>query len=249
MKQIKHCFIESSIQQTLLDHVGNEHILIISSTGTGKTTILHSLVNDTPNAIPIYIHPQEVNVQWIRKKLYPMVKGQTTKQRILVFDEIDLILESSQHLIATILEELPCLCYASCSDPHKIISGIKSKCMTFRLPPLSANLLQQACRQFYYAKYGCESSKNEEEKIIAFSQGNLTRMKIAIDKLQDTGNLINDLHGQSFIDCLFEYYRRFEHFDIERQQKELPIMYEFLQRYYEKNNPMLWDQFENAIYK
>jgi len=249
MKQtirIQNCFLEKDLKNLLTTHVGYENVLFISSTGIGKTTVLHAMVKDTPNAEAFYVNPQEVNIQWIRKKFIPMVKGNTTRQKILVFDEVDLLLESSQHLIASILEELPCLFYATCCDPHKVIPSIRAKCMMIRLPPLSNQLLKNACHLFFKQTHSRKPTCEEEQTILEYSEGNLTRMKLGIEQV-NTPNLLSTLEGQSFIDQLYSYISTFSTLPIEKQVQLLPILHEYLYRYYEENHPNLWKEFQKEI--
>lgn len=262
MKQtirIRNCFLEKDLKKLLTTHVDHENFLVISSTGTGKTTLLHAMVNDTPHSEAIYVNPQEVNIQWIRKKFIPIVKGNTTKKKILVFDEVDLLLESSQHLIASILEELNCLFYATCCDPHKVIPSIRAKCMILRLPPLNSHLLKTAFHAFFKESHSRKPTKEEEEKVIEYSEGNLTRMKLGIEKLYMCGYTLNVLSepiqqdgttflkGQSFIDQLYTYISTFSELTVSEQVKQLPIIHSYLYRYYEENHPNLWKEFRKEI--
>lgn len=256
MKQtirIHNCFLEKDLKNLITTHLQHENFLVISSTGTGKTTLLHAMVNDTPHSEPIYVNPQEVNIQWIRKKFIPMVKGNTTRKKILVFDEVDLLLESSQHLIACILEELNCLFYATCCDPHKVIPSIRAKCMILRLPPLNSQLLKTAFHVFFKESHSRKPTI-EEEYIIEYCEGNLTRMKLGIEKIHicSTHTVpIQDLSisskGQSFIDQLYKYISTFSELSVHEQVKQLPIIHTYLYRYYEENHPNLWKEFKKEI--
>lgn len=250
MKQtirIQNCFLEKDLKKLLTTHIEHENFLFISSTGTGKTTLLHAMVHDTPNSEAIYVNPQEVNIQWIRKKFIPIVKGNTIRKKILVFDEVDLLLESSQHLIASILEELSCLFYATCCDPHKVIPSIRAKCMIIRLPPLNEDLLKKAFHVFYKQYHSRKPSIEEEQNVIQYSEGNLTRMKLGIEKLFITDKLTTTLHGQSFIDQLYNYISTFSKLEVSQQVQQLPIIHEYLYRYYEENHPNLWKEFQKEI--
>lgn len=246
--RIANCFIEKDLKNMLRSHVAREHFLFISSSGTGKTTLLQAMVQDTPNCEPIYVNPQEVNVQWIRKKFISIVKGNTVKQKVLVFDEFDLLLESSQHLIATILEETSCLFYATCCDPHKIIPGIRAKCMTIRIPPLSNTLLRRAFAVFFKEFHSRSPSEKEEESVLTYCEGNLTKMRLGIERLHDTDTLTDSLDGQSFIDKLYMYITTFSTMDVHQQVKQLAIIQKYLHMYYEENHPHLWEQFQKEIH-
>lgn len=259
MKQtirIHNCFLEKDLKNLITTHIDHENFLVISSTGTGKTTLLHAMVNDTSQSEAIYVNPQEVNIQWIRKKFIPIVKGNTTRKKILVFDEVDLLLESSQHLIASILEELKCLFYATCCDPHKVIPSIRAKCMILRLPPLNSHLLKTAFHAFFKESHSRKPTIEEEEKVIEYSEGNLTRMKLGIEKMYTCStthsmNAIQELSisskGQSFIDQLYKYISTFSELSVPEQVKQLPIIHTYLHRYYEENHPNLWKEFRKEI--
>lgn len=268
MKQtirIRDCFLEKDLKKLLTTHVEHENFLFISSTGTGKTTLLHAMVNDTRQCEAIYVNPQEVNIQWIRKKFIPIVKGNTTRKKVLVFDEVDLLLESSQHLIASILEELNCLFYATCCDPHKVIPSIRAKCMIIRLPPLNNELLKTAFSVFFKQYHARNPSVDEQQKVIEYSEGNLTRMKLGIEKIytstpvchrgQDENteelfgkdSMCHSLHGQSFIDQLYNYISTYSELSVPEQVHQLPIIHNYLYRYYEENHPNLWKEFKKEI--
>lgn len=252
--RIHQCFVDKSIQKLIHHNLGIEHFLIISSTGTGKTTLLNAMVNDTENNQVITIKPQEINIQWIRKYLIPLVKSQTTKKRILLIDEIDLILESSQHLLATILEETDSVLYASCCDPHKVIPSIRIKCMTIRIPILSESFIQQACRTFYKNEFNTIPSMDIVKNIQHYSYSNLTRIKQAIEILKDypiekhsSVQLQSETQYQSFIDRMYQFSYTLEQYPVQEQLELQPYITKYLYQYYEENHPQIWNEFIQDI--
>lgn len=244
--RIRNCYLEPSIKQFITTHVGHENMLFISSSGTGMTTLLHALLHDTPHGHAHFINPQEVNVQWIRKNFVPSIKAHTTKKQILLFDEIDLLLESSQHLLASILEEIPCIFYATCCDPHKIIPGIRSKCISIRLPPLSKPIMTRAIHAWFPECHQRKPTSEEITKLLEYAQGNLTRIRMGIQRLLDVDCLTTSFEGQSFIDQMYTHMHTFSHYPLEHQMNRLPEIQQSLHRYYEKNSPNLWREYTQS---
>jgi replication-associated recombination protein RarA len=241
MVYLNDCFIPQEIQEYLHFHLENENFLLIGTSGTGKTTILNAMSNHMNSGNNIFnIKPQELNVQWIRSQLIPRVKSQSQYKKIMIIDEIDLILESSQHLLASILEETNTLLYASCCDPHKVISALRNQIIHIRIPLLSGNRLDNVIKVMYYNHFGKNPSFEIIEKIRKYSDFNLKKIQNSIYILEDcdinqSGNCFQEnIENQSLIDTISNQFSEFEKYDTATQIDLLPKITIQLIEYYEK---------------
>lgn len=242
MIYLNDCFIPQEIQEYLQFHLEEENFLLIGTSGVGKTTILNAMSNHMNSGNNIFIiKPQELNVQWIRSQLIPRIKSQSQHRRIMIIDELDLILESSQHLLASILEETNTLLYASCCDPHKIISALRNQTIHIRIPLLSGDCLKKVIEIMYFKHFGETPSLKTVNNICNYSGFNLTKIQNAVYILEDY-----DVHeceigfeeeysdNQSVIDYISKNFTQFEKHDIKTQINLLPKITQQLINYYEK---------------
>lgn len=242
MIYLNDCFIPPEIQEYLHFHLEKENFLLIGTSGVGKTTILNAMANHMNSGNNIFvIKPQELNVQWIRTQLIPRIKSQSQQKRIMIIDELDLILESSQHLLASILEETNTLLYASCCDPHKIISALRNQTIHIRIPLLSGDGLKKVIETMYLKHFGKTPSLKTVKNICKYSGFNLTKIQNAIYILEDY-----DIHecdisfeeeysdNQSIIDNISKQFTHFEKQDTKTQINLLPEITQQLIDYYEK---------------
>lgn len=238
--RIKDCFIPDKIKEYIYFHIHYENFLIIGSSGVGKTVLLESMSTETDCEI-FQLKPQELNVQWIRCQLIPLLKSQSSRSRLLVIDELDLILESSQHLIASIIENTDTRLFASCYDPHKIIPALRNQVIHMRLPLLYGQQLNKAIEFLYNKHFNCYPSRELREKIQKYCNHNLTRLKMALYILEDyplenhNSIIIDDEdYHHSEIDCIYNNFRHYKHHTTEQQSKELTNIVNRIQVYFEK---------------
>jgi len=238
--RIKDCFIPDKIKEYIYFHIHYENFLIIGSSGVGKTVLLESMSTETDYEI-FQLKPQELNVQWIRSQLIPLLKSQSSRSRLLVIDELDLILESSQHLIASIIENTDTRLFASCCDPHKIIPALRNQVIHIRLPLLYGHTLGNAVNILYDKHFCCLPSREVREKIQKYCNHNLTRLKMALYILEDyplekhhsVEFQIEDYH-QSTIDQIYNDFKYYEEYHTDKQVDELSDIVHKIQVYFEK---------------
>ena len=238
--RINDCFIPDSIKEYLYFHIQHENFLIIGSSGVGKTVLLEAMSAET-NSDFFQLKPQELNVQWIRSHLIPLLKSQSSRSRLLVIDELDLILESSQHLIASIIETTNTYLFASCCDPHKIIPALRNQVIHIRLPLLYGKTLYTAIDILYEKHFECLPSREVREQIEKYCNHNLTRLKMALFILEDypvkhhkSITIDDEDYHQSEIDQIYNDFKYYEKYESNQQVEELNKVVERVQVYFEK---------------
>ena len=238
--RIKDCFIPDKIKEYIYFHIHYENFLIIGSSGVGKTVLLESMSTETDSEI-FQLKPQELNVQWIRSQLIPLLKSQSSRSRLLVIDELDLILESSQHLIASIIENTDTRLFASCCDPHKIIPALRNQVIHMRLPLLYGKQLNEAINTLYYRHFDIYPSREVREKVYKYCNYNLTRLKMTLYILEDypiekhhSIELQNEDYHQSMIDRIYSDFKYYEEYYTDKQVDELSDIVYKIQVYFEK---------------
>jgi replication-associated recombination protein RarA len=155
-----------SCVRTLLA-LGTGHVLLMGGTTTGKTSMLQAIVRDyfsdvdfgtsTPNHVMdqvLYVNNciKEQGIQYCRTDVKtfcqtrPLFPG---KKKVVVLDDLDFMAETIQQVFRQYMDQYGAhVCVlASCSNTHKVIEPIQSRCTMFRLQPLSRSVMHTLLRR------------------------------------------------------------------------------------------------------
>ena len=185
------------------------NLLFIGNIGTGKTAIIHALINeyylplhntgqDKPDVYKIaanvlYINNlSEQGISYYRGEVKTFCQTQCTipnKKKILVIDDLDMVNLQSQQVFRNCIDTYSSNihCIASCTNTQRVINSIQSRSTIIRLHPLS---LQS---QMHIVNHICKSEN------IKMSD----KMKNSILQISDNSVslLINYLEKYKLLDC------------------------------------------------
>lgn len=119
-------------------------ILINGQTETGKTLLIdcikESFLNDENYTIFKIEQFNDIGINYFRQDVKYFCKYNTTKQKVIIVDNIDYIKECSQHIIKSIIEKYPNIIYIfSCRNIKKVYEPIINTLFIIQLENLSKN--------------------------------------------------------------------------------------------------------------
>lgn len=143
--------IDSNIIQCLtrLTTCDNLNILLISRPGSGKTSLIHTIVKTyfdkhpkTSENILVVNSVKEQGISFYRNDVKTFCQSLPTipgKKRVVILDDIDMINEQSQQLFRTCIDQFSKSVHfiASATDPQKVIESLQSRLLGIKIPPLT----------------------------------------------------------------------------------------------------------------
>lgn len=239
---------------TLKDVIGQTHLLgesgplkkmadrqVLISTilwgppGTGKTTLVNALANDTHSCF-LKLNATESTVKDLRKVIADATARQPVKT-VLFVDELHRWNKSQQDVVLPVVEDGTIILFGATTENPKfaINSTILSRCVVFETKPLNtAEMAQLLLRvKNHYKERGLKVSiSNDAAKLlINRSSGDarkaLTALQTCIEVLSDgqieiehvevalpDKHLVFDSHGQDHYDLAHCYQESIQHSDV-----------------------------------
>ena len=139
-----------------LIHLNNLNVLIVGDSGTGKTSIIKSIIKEYYGNGNDYNHEnvlvlnslKEQGIQYYRNDLKifcqtcSLIKN---KKKIILLDDIDLINEQSQQVFRNYMDKYKhnVNFISSCTNIQKVIDSLQSRTIIVKIHPITYSCLQQ----------------------------------------------------------------------------------------------------------
>ena len=137
-----------------LINMNNLNILLIGNPGSGKTSLLHSIIREyyklekLPSQNVLFINNlKEQGIQYYRTEVKTFCQTPSCifgKKKFIVLDDIDLIKDQSQQVFRNCIDKYSHNVHflASCSNTQKVIDSIQSRCTIIKIKPVQKKLLK-----------------------------------------------------------------------------------------------------------
>jgi DNA polymerase III delta prime subunit len=158
-----------------LIHLNNLNVLIVGDSGTGKTSIIKSIIKEYYENGNDYNHEnvlvlnslKEQGIQYYRNDLKifcqtcSLIKN---KKKIILLDDIDLINEQSQQVFRNYMDKYKhnINFISSCTNIQKVIDSLQSRTIIVKIHPITYSCLQQIITKISSSEnllFTCESEK------------------------------------------------------------------------------------------
>ena len=149
MKSEMNTLLETLIKMDTLN------ILFVGNAGSGKTSLINSLVNQyydymtVPDENILFINNlKDQGIQYYRNEVKTFCQTQgsiSKKKKFIILDDLDFINEQSQQVFRNCMDKwghnIHFLC--SCANVHKVIESLQSRMTIIKIKPHSINDLQK----------------------------------------------------------------------------------------------------------
>jgi DNA polymerase III delta prime subunit len=158
-----------------LIYLNNLNILIVGDSGTGKTSIIKSIIKEYYGNGNEYNHEnvlilnslKEQGIQYYRNDLKifcqtcSLIKN---KKKIILLDDIDLINEQSQQVFRNYMDKYKhnINFISSCTNIQKVIDSLQSRTIIVKIHPITYSCLQQIVTKISSSEnliFTCDSEK------------------------------------------------------------------------------------------
>lgn len=224
---LEHFNINSSVIDTLYELVklNNLNILFIGDVGTGKTTILNSLIKEYYKEIPTHLYSsnilpinslKEQGINFCRNDVKTFCQTHSSingKKKIILLDDIDLIGEQTQQVFRNFIDKYSNNVHfiATCSNSQKVIETLQSRFIIIKINQPELTQLNQLMNNIiqneniiisHEAQNFILNISNGSAKILINYLEKIKLLNIPID-LQIADNICSNI---SFL--IFEEYTR-----------------------------------------
>ena len=140
--------------------INNLNMLLLGSSGTGKTVLLNAIVNEYYNGTInkdniLYINNlNEQGISYYRNEMKIFCQSSSlikNKKKLIIIDDLDTINDQGQQVFRSTLDKYSnnVHCIASCSNMLKVIDSIQSRMNIIKIMPLHSdklcNIIQHIC--------------------------------------------------------------------------------------------------------
>ena len=141
--------------------INNLNMLLLGSSGTGKTVLLNAIVNEYYNGTInkdniLYINNlNEQGISYYRNEMKIFCQSSSlikNKKKLIIIDDLDTINDQGQQVFRSTLDKYSnnVHCIASCSNMLKVIDSIQSRMNIIKIMPLHSdklcNIIQHICK-------------------------------------------------------------------------------------------------------
>ncbi len=160
------------------------NLIITGTTGLGKTSSIYCLCNkyikNTKENVLEINTSIDKNFSLIRSILMDFIKKKTHEQKIVVFEEIDNLPETSQHTIYSLLNSSNVIYILTCNSINKVMKNLKHKCLVLNFKTLTDDEIRMGLLNIITHEK-IEYDENGLDLLVKYSQNDL---RYAINNLQ-----------------------------------------------------------------
>ena len=191
-----------------LIHLNNLNILIVGNTGTGKTSVIKSIIKEYYGDGSDYCHEnvlvlnslKEQGIQYYRNDLKifcqtcSLIKN---KKKIILLDDIDLINEQSQQVFRNYMDKYKhnINFISSCTNIQKVIDSLQSRTIIVKIHPVTYSCLQKIMTRISLNEnlvFSCDS----EKRLLHNCNNSIRILLNYLEKIKIL-NLYSDSHSDS----------------------------------------------------
>lgn len=205
----------------------NINILFIGNQGSGKTSIIKSILleyyGNIDDDLVLFINNlNEQGIQYYRNEVKIFCQTKSIKKKTVVIDDIDMINEQSQQVFRNFIDKYSSsvnfLC--SCSNTQKVHESIQSRLNCIKINPLSNKQMDNILRHIIL-KENINMSPESIDFIIKISQQSSLTMINYLEKLKLLNKEISlDLCKNICIDIGFFKFEQYTEFCLKNQLNE-----------------------------
>jgi len=174
--------------------INNLNMLLLGSSGTGKTVLLNAIVNEYYNGTInkdniLYINNlNEQGISYYRNEMKIFCQSSSLikdKKKLIIIDDLDTINEQGQQVFRSTLDKYSnnVHCIASCSNMLKVIDSIQSRMNIIKIMPLHSdklsNIIQHICNS-----EGIRITREVEQYIISLSNNSIRIISNYLEKFK-----------------------------------------------------------------
>jgi DNA polymerase III delta prime subunit len=174
--------------------INNLNILLIGSSGTGKTSLLNSIVSEYYQNVDykdniLYINNlNEQGISYYRNDMKIFCQSSSlikNRKKIIVIDDLDTINEQGQQIFRSILDKYSNNVHfiASCSNTLKVINSIQSRMNIIKINPLHKDNLRTIIRHIC-SEENIHISSDVEDYIISISNNSVRVISNYLEKFK-----------------------------------------------------------------
>ena len=220
------------------------NILLVGENGSGKTSILNSIVNDyygdsyDKNNI-LYINTlKEQGIHYYRNEVKIFCQTHSSvenKKKIIVLDDLDMINEQSQQIFRNCIDKYRdhVSFISSCTNIQKVIDSIESRIIVLNIPTLKFSQFLQLTNEI------CKNEKinlteSDKKNIINNSNGSIRNLYNCLEKCKIINKTLTpNLLSEITTDIDYQIFETFtnligeknEKTKIDRLNKAINILY------------------------
>jgi DNA polymerase III delta prime subunit len=148
----------------------NIKFLFVGENETGKTTFINSIINkffvdETYSLLKINNY-NDISINYFRQDVKQFCQINNLKNKIIIIDDIDLIKDTCQHILSSLLNRYKNLYFiCSCKNIRKINDNIIDKSIIFEMEKMN-NLQIRQFINIYISKYNLNISEDSIKYII-----------------------------------------------------------------------------------
>ena len=210
------------------------NILLVGENGSGKTSLLNSIVFDYykeqyNSSDVLYINTlKEQGIHYYRNEVKIFCQtSSSNEKKIIVLDDMDLMNEQSQQIFRNCIDKygdkISFIC--SCSNKQKVIDSIESRILVLKIPNISNEDFLKLTNEI------CESeniilSQEEKEQVMKVSNSSIRCLlnnleKCKLFKSNITTNVINNICSDIDYNEMIDYTIKIIENDITTKSKRL----------------------------
>lgn len=179
-----------------LIHLNNLNVLIVGDSGTGKTSIIKSIIKEYYETGNDYNHDnvlilnslKEQGIQYYRNDLKifcqtcSLIKN---KKKIILLDDIDFINEQSQQVFRNYMDKYKhnVNFISSCTNIQKVIDSLQSRTIIVKIHPITHDCLTKIMNKICLSE-SLQLSSESERLLLQFSNGSIRILLNYLEKIK-----------------------------------------------------------------